>query len=102
MLFRSHRLKHVKLHAKMLLADGKRAIIGSINLAPGSFDSRRELAIQVEDPHILDRLNKVVEHDWDKSEKIDLTDKGLLADLKKHDKSGADLTLTHGSADTSS
>ena len=31
-----HTLKHLKLHAKMLLADGKRAIIGSINLAPGS------------------------------------------------------------------
>ena len=27
----------------------KRAIIGSINLAPGSFDSRRELAIEVDD-----------------------------------------------------
>jgi cardiolipin synthase A/B len=92
-----HKLKHVKLHAKMLLADGERAIIGSINLAPGSFDSRRELAIQVEDSHILARLNKVVEHDWDKSEKIDLTDEGLLADLKKHQKSGADLTLTHSS-----
>ena len=44
-----HKLKHLKLHAKMLLADGKRAIVGSINLAPGSFDSRRELAIEVDD-----------------------------------------------------
>src|ERR1700722_15560644 len=38
-----HKLKGLKLHAKMLLADGERAVIGSINLAPGSFDSRREL-----------------------------------------------------------
>ena len=30
-----HTLKHLKLHAKMLLADSKRAIVGSINLAPG-------------------------------------------------------------------
>jgi hypothetical protein len=35
-----HRLKHLKLHAKMILADGIRGIVGSINLAPGSFDSR--------------------------------------------------------------
>ena len=42
-----HKLKDLKLHAKMLLADGERAIVGSINLAPGSFDSRRELAIEV-------------------------------------------------------
>jgi cardiolipin synthase len=36
------KLKGLKLHAKMLLADGERAIVGSINLAPGSFSSRRE------------------------------------------------------------
>ena len=46
-----HKLKHIKLHAKLLLADDARAIIGSINLAPGSFDSRRELAIEVDDPN---------------------------------------------------
>ncbi len=42
-----HKLRHLKLHAKMLLADEARAIVGSINLAPGSFDTRRELAIEV-------------------------------------------------------
>ena len=41
-----HRLRHMKLHGKMLLADEKNAILGSINLAPGSFDARRELAIE--------------------------------------------------------
>jgi cardiolipin synthase A/B len=90
-----HKLKHIKLHGKMLLGDGVRAIIGSINLAPGSFDSRRELAIEVQDPHILDRLNKVVQHDWDKSHPIDLTDDGLKADLEAHNKAGADLALKH-------
>jgi cardiolipin synthase len=35
-----HRMKGLKLHPKMLLADGCRAVIGSINQAPGSFDSR--------------------------------------------------------------
>ena len=29
-----HKLKHLKLHAKMLFADGVRAIVGSINLGP--------------------------------------------------------------------
>ena len=41
-----HRLKHLKLHAKMILADHERAIVGSINLSPGSFDHRRELALE--------------------------------------------------------
>jgi phosphatidylserine/phosphatidylglycerophosphate/cardiolipin synthase-like enzyme len=79
-----HKLKDLKLHAKMLLADGKRAIIGSINLAPGSFDSRRELAIEVWDKHIVDRLHDVVRHDWEHSHALDLTDEGLLKDLEKH------------------
>ena len=78
-----HKLKHLRLHAKMLLADGKRAIVGSINLSPGSFDSRRELAIEVDDKHILKRLHYVARHDWKHSHPLDLTDEGLMADLEK-------------------
>jgi phosphatidylserine/phosphatidylglycerophosphate/cardiolipin synthase-like enzyme len=79
------KMKALKLHAKMLLADEKRAIIGSINLAPGSFDDRRELAIEVDDPHIVERLHKVVKHDWEHAHDMDLSDEGVLADLKKHE-----------------
>jgi cardiolipin synthase A/B len=82
------KLKGLKLHAKMLLADGERAIIGSINLAPGSFDSRRELAIEVDDKHIVDRLQEVVKRDWKKARPLDLTDKGLLAELAKRGRDG--------------
>jgi cardiolipin synthase A/B len=87
-----HKLKHLKLHAKMLLADSVRAIIGSINLAPGSFDSRRELAIEVRDDDVIERLDKIARHDWENSHPLDLTDQGLLADLE--DRLGAaDLAL---------
>ena len=79
-----HKLKHLKLHAKMLLADDKCAIIGSINLAPGSFDSRRELAIEVKDKGVIKRIRKIAKHDWKHSHPLDLTDEGLLAELKKH------------------
>ncbi|HXV84390.1 MAG TPA: phospholipase D-like domain-containing protein [Candidatus Binatia bacterium] len=78
-----HKLKHLKLHAKMLLADGKRAVVGSINLSPGSFDSRRELAIEVTDKHVVKRLHHVADHDWKHSHPLDLTDEGLMADLAK-------------------
>jgi cardiolipin synthase len=87
-----HKLKHLKLHAKMLFADGVRAIIGSINLAPGSFDSRRELAIEVRDEDVIERVDKIAHHDWENSHPLDLTDAGLLADLE--DRLGAaDLAL---------
>jgi len=79
-----HKLKHLKLHAKMLLADHARAIVGSINLAPGSFDTRRELAIEVGDDDVLQRLAQIVHHDWEHSHPLDLTDEGLLAEFEKH------------------
>jgi phosphatidylserine/phosphatidylglycerophosphate/cardiolipin synthase-like enzyme len=78
-----HALKGLKLHAKMILADEKRAIVGSINLSPGSFDGRRELAIQTDAHHVIKRLNEAAQTDWGNSHKLDLTDAGLLHDLDK-------------------
>ena len=92
-----HTLKHLKLHAKMLLADSKRAIVGSINLAPGSFDARRELAIETDDRHAVERLEKTALDDWDLSHKLDLSDAGVLADLAKRGGEGVDkLVLGEG------
>jgi phosphatidylserine/phosphatidylglycerophosphate/cardiolipin synthase-like enzyme len=93
-----HKLQHLKLHAKMMLADGKRAIVGSINLSPGSFDSRRELAIEVKDKHVVKRLHRVARHDWKHSHPLDLTDEGLMADLEKRGGKGVEkLALNAGS-----
>ena len=79
-----HKLKHLHLHAKMMLADGDRAIVGSINLAPGSFDERRELAIEVDDSEITKRLKHTFEADWDNSHRLDISDEGIEEDLEKH------------------
>jgi len=84
-----HKLKHLKLHGKMLLVDGVAAIVGSINLAPGSLDGRRELAIEVRDDEVVDRLHKVAHHDWEHSHPLDLSDEGLLADLQDRVEGGA-------------
>jgi phosphatidylserine/phosphatidylglycerophosphate/cardiolipin synthase-like enzyme len=77
-----HKLKHLRLHGKMLLADGVAAFVGSINFAAGSLDGRRELAIEVRDDDVVDRLHKVARHDWEHSHPLDLSDAGLLADLE--------------------
>jgi len=95
-----HRLKHLKLHGKMLLADEERAIIGSINLAPGSFDERRELAIETDAPEVIARLKEVTRRDWENSSMLDLSDEGVLADLaKRHQehKGAKQLALKAGS-----
>jgi cardiolipin synthase A/B len=80
-----HKLKHLKLHAKLIMADDNVAIVGSINLAPGSFDSRRELAIQVSDEDIIRRISNTLQEDWANSHPMDLSDEGLVAELEKHD-----------------
>ena len=77
------KMKHLKLHAKILLADRRKAIIGSINLSPGSFDRRRELAIEVKDRDVLHRLHKAVHHDWRTSRTLDLMDIAMLEGSKR-------------------
>ena len=86
-----HKLKHLKLHGKMLLADSVAAIVGSINFAAGSFDDRRELAIEGRDDDIIDRLYRTARHDWEHSHPLDLSDAGLLSDLEDRIKDSAQL-----------
>ncbi len=66
-----NKLKHLKLHAtKCLCGSCEGRFVGSINLAPGSFDSRRELAIEVKDDHVVDRLKEIAHHDWKHSHSL--------------------------------
>jgi phosphatidylserine/phosphatidylglycerophosphate/cardiolipin synthase-like enzyme len=90
-----HKLRHLKLHGKMLLADGVAAIVGSINFAAGSLDGRRELAIEVHDEDVLDRLDKVAKHDWAQSHALDLTDQGLLQDLEERIAGASEMLALH-------
>jgi cardiolipin synthase len=93
-----HKLHHLKLHGKIFLADGVAAIIGSINLAPGSLDDRRELAIVVRDDGVVERLHHVAKKDWENSGPLDLSDDGLLADLRDR-KEAAEALVLHGKAE---
>lgn len=95
-----HKLKHLKLHGKMILADGVAAIVGSINLASGSLDERRELAIEVHDDDVVDRLTHVAHHDWEHSRPLDLSDEGLLSDLEDRIAEAGHLLALDGHQDT--
>jgi phosphatidylserine/phosphatidylglycerophosphate/cardiolipin synthase-like enzyme len=77
-----HKLRNLKLDGKMMLADDVSAVVGSINFASGSLDGRRELAIELRDEAVVDRLHRIARHDWENSHPLDLSDKGLRADLE--------------------
>lgn len=80
-----HTLRHIKLHGKLLFSDNSRIVIGSINLAPGSFDSRRELAIETTGGHLIERVHQILHEDWKLSKPMDLSDEGLLKELEDYD-----------------
>jgi cardiolipin synthase A/B len=79
-----HKLKGLHLHAKMVLADGKQGIVGSMNIAPGSFDERRELGIEVTDERIVKTLKRTFDRDWENSHQLDLSDEGILKEMSEH------------------
>lgn len=68
------RQKHLKLHAKLLIVDGERAQVGSMNIDRSAFDLRRELGIVLSASHLIKGLSKVFEHDWHESKPYEVPD----------------------------
>ena len=52
------------VHAKVIIADGRRALVGSINISTASLDFNRELGIIVDDGAVLEALRSTFERDW--------------------------------------
>lgn len=69
-----HKQKNYRLHAKLLLADGKHALLGSMNIDRSAFDLRRELGTFITNEAVIKQLNEVFESDWDSSHKYDAPD----------------------------
>lgn len=57
-------MSHLYVHAKAIIADGKRAFVGSQNLSATSLDQNRELGIVIDDPINLARLSRTFEIDF--------------------------------------
>jgi cardiolipin synthase len=62
-----HKQKNLRVHAKLLLVDDERALIGSMNIDRSAFDLRRELGILVSDPPTVARLTQIFGADWELS-----------------------------------
>ncbi len=57
-------MSNLYVHAKVIIADGERAFVGSQNLSATSLDQNRELGIIVQDPINLARLARTFEIDF--------------------------------------
>jgi cardiolipin synthase A/B len=69
-----HKQKNLRVHAKLLIADRERALLGSMNIDRSAFDMRRELGITISDPEVIARLKEVFDTDWDLSHHYDPPD----------------------------
>lgn len=59
-----HNSKNYYIHAKVIIVDNKRAVLGSINFTKPSLDDNRELSVMTEDHETLDQLSHAFSHDW--------------------------------------
>ena len=52
------------IHAKIIIADGGKAFVGSENISTQSLDQNRELGILVSDTNVLSKLQSTFQTDW--------------------------------------
>ena len=69
-----HKQRNLRLHAKLLIADDERALVGSMNIDRSAFDLRRELGAVVGDPNAIAVLRKTFEADWADSHGYEVPD----------------------------
>lgn len=69
-----HKQKNLRVHAKLLIADNRHALVGSMNIDRSAFDLRRELGITIADADVVSRLKEVFDSDWDLSHHYDPPD----------------------------
>lgn len=54
----------IYIHAKLFLADGARAFVGSQNMTATSLDQNREIGIVIDDPAGIARISRAFATDW--------------------------------------
>jgi len=64
----------LRMHAKLIVADGQRALVGSMNIDRSAFDLRRELGMIVEGADLLRPLARTFHSDWEESSRYHAPD----------------------------
>ena len=57
----ARRIAGQRSHGKLLILDGRTAVVGSMALSSSNLDLRREVAVTVQDPAIIGRLQRFVD-----------------------------------------
>ena len=86
--------KHLRLHAKLILTDDQRALVGSINIDRSAFDLRRELGCFVGDRAAVEPLHRCFNDDWHDASEYTAGDP-LSIHLTTEDDHPNDAELTH-------
>lgn len=87
------RLAEPYVHAKVIVADGKRALVGSINLSHASLNKNRELGLVTEDAAIIARLQKTFEGDWQLARQVRPAPTGVIGWQEAGNYLGAEVTV---------
>jgi phosphatidylserine/phosphatidylglycerophosphate/cardiolipin synthase-like enzyme len=58
------------MHAKMMVADGQEAFVGSENISSQSLDRNRELGILISDSGVINTLQQTFQQDWGDSHSV--------------------------------
>lgn len=56
--------EHYYIHAKVMIIDHERALMGSINFTKSSLENNRELSVITTDASVIKQLNASFERDW--------------------------------------
>jgi cardiolipin synthase len=78
---KAEKLKGLRLHARVIICDGRKAFLGSQSLRTAELDSRRELGIIVKDARIVKQLRTVFEKDWSRTPMAREEDEGDLKEV---------------------
>lgn len=87
------RLASPTIHAKIILADGRQALIGSINLTYSSLNLNRELGLITAQPEVIARLRRTFESDWAQARNRPPAPTGVVDWRQAGDYVGAEITV---------
>ena len=81
------------VHAKVIVADERQALIGSINLTYSSMELNREMGVLTEDAGVLQRLLQTLQADWQSAGQIVEAPDGVISWQEAGNYAGVEVTV---------